>query len=478
MQMSKNFALYYPISAIFVLILQIFTQAQDLSVVITINGHVAKVEGAILPDFQPGNQNFYFRKGVAGNADLGKRVSDITLADESGPVSSRQLIPGEYLAGGKYTRWSYKIELTPAKNRVAAAHASWIGEKDGVLMLDDLLPQFGTNGKSVSAKVKLNLPPGWNEFTSEMLLPDGLINVADTERSVIFIGTNLRNKAVTTKAGPVDLMLGGTWIFSDEESVEMVREIYEAYSEMLGPLKRIRPRVAVLKFPTDENPGAWEAETRGETAIIISSDMPFKTQSQQRLHEQLRHEIFHLWFPNGVELKGNYAWFYEGFALYESLKLGVKLERIRFEDLLDTLSRAYTIDANQIPRRPLVGPDGLTEVYARGMVVAFLVDLELLKESDGDHGSEFRLAEMFRLNGRPGRGLRANDEITSRFGIRPTIANYVLDRKVIDWQPLLSSAGIVSTTNGRTTTLSLSSKLTGGQKEILRHLGYNSQRKR
>ena len=476
--MSKNFALYYPISAIFVLILQIFTQAQDLSVTISISGRVAKVEGVILPGFQLGTQNFYFQKGVVGNADLGKRASDISLTGETGLVSSRQLIPGEYLAVGKYTRWSYNVDLTPTKNRVAAAHASWIGEKEGVLMLDDLLPQFGANGKPVSAKVKLDLPTGWSEFTSDPFLSDGLINVASTERSIIFIGANLRNKAVTTKAGPVDLMLAGTWIFSDEEAVEMVREIYEAYSEMLGPLKGIRPRVSVVKFPTDENPGAWEAETRGETVTIISSDMSFKTQSQQRLHEQLRHEIFHLWFPNGVDLKGNYAWFYEGFALYESLKLGVKHERIRFEDFLDTLSRAYTLDANQLPRTPLVGSEALTDVYARGMVVAFLVDLELLKVSDGDRGAELRLAEMFRLNRHPGRSVSANDEIMSRFGVRPAIANYVLDRKVIDWKPLLSSAGIVSTTNGRTTTLSLSSKLTGGQKEILRHLGYNSQRKR
>ena len=41
--------------------------------------------------------------------------------------------------------------------------------------------------------------------------------------------------------------------------------------------------------------------------------------------------------PNDVNLSGNYDWFYEGFALYQSLKLAVGLNRIRFEDFLDTL---------------------------------------------------------------------------------------------------------------------------------------------
>src|SRR5207245_2243287 len=101
---------------------------------------------------------------------------------------------------------------------------------------------------------------------------------------------------------------------------------------------------AILKFPRTSGPGSWEADTRGSSVTIISSDTPFKSQSLQQLHEQLRHEIFHLWIPNGVNLSGNYDWFYEGFALYQALKSGITMNRIRFEDFLDTISRAYNID--------------------------------------------------------------------------------------------------------------------------------------
>ena len=156
-----------------------------------------------------------------------------------------------------------------------------------------------------------------------------------------------------------------------------------------------------MKFPSRCSVGTWEADTRGSTITIVSSDMPFKTQSLQRLHEQLRHEIFHLWIPNGVNLSGNYDWFYEGFALYQSLKVGVAVNRIRFEDMLDTLSRAYNIDSMQSQKLSLIDASknrwngSNTQVYARGMLVAFLCDLALLEKSKGKLSTDDLLRDLY-----------------------------------------------------------------------------------
>jgi predicted metalloprotease with PDZ domain len=145
-------------------------------------------------------------------------------------------------------------------------------------------------------------------------------------------------------------MMSSQWLFSDEEAERMVSEVYKEYTKLFRQDPLSGARISLAKFPRDVKPGDWEAETRANNVTIISSDMPFKTQSLQRLHEQLRHELFHLWIPNGVNLTGNYDWFYEGFALYQSLKLAVALNRIRFEDFLDTLSRAHTIDNGAVAK--------------------------------------------------------------------------------------------------------------------------------
>src|SRR6185295_3042305 len=150
------------------------------------------------------------------------------------------------------------------------------------------------------------------------------------------------------------LNISGEWLFSDDEMATMAASIFKEHERVFGAVSVSEFCIGVRRFPIPVVTGNWEAETRGNNITIISSDMPFKSQSLQRLHEQLRHEIFHLWIPNGIRLAGNYDWFYEGFALYVSLKSGVLLNRIRFEDFLDTLARAYTLDSFQNPRISLI----------------------------------------------------------------------------------------------------------------------------
>ena len=243
---------------------------------------------------------------------------------------------------------------------------------------------------------------------------------------------------------------------------------------MLGPLPAEHTTVALLKFPAPENPGVWEAETRGSTVTIISSDMHFKTQSQQRLHEQLRHEIFHLWFPNAVNITGDYAWFYEGFALYQSLKLGVTLKRIRFEDFLDTLSRAYSIDSNSKPLGPFTESSKIdpTLLYARGMVIAFLSDLRKLQSTRGKEDSANGLRELFAMHKMPAAS------IESTAALRKIVGDEVLQRCIlfagpIDWDGDVAASGFESLRSGRTVKLQISTKLNGRQKAILKRLGYN-----
>ena len=228
--------------------------------------------------------------------------------------------------------------------------------------------------------------------------------------------------------------------------------------------------------------GSWEGDTRGATVTIVSSDMPFQTQAIQRLHEQLRHEIFHLWFPNAIKLSGNYDWFYEGFALYQSLRTGVSLGRIRFDDMLDTLSRAYTIDTALTLRQSLIAASknrttgGDTDLYARGMIIAFLTDLELMRSSNGRRDVSWLLHSIFERFHDAKTAVDGNDAVLATIG-NQAITNYVKGTAAIDLTADLEPAGLEASTQNSVTTFRVVSKPDRRQREMLDKLGYNDWRK-
>ena len=162
-----------------------------------------------------------------------------------------------------------------------------------------------------------DLPAGWEVGRANKKRADNTYHIEDTEKAVLYIGKELRTVTVDNRT---DLTLSGEWRFKDDEAAAIVREIFAEYEKVFGSRPRNRSEIVLSKFPAPTRFGVWEAETRGRTVTILTGDMPFETQSVQLLHEQLRHEIFHLWIPNGVNLSGNYDWFYEGFALYQALR--------------------------------------------------------------------------------------------------------------------------------------------------------------
>ena len=359
-------------------------------------------------------------------------------------------------------------------------------------MLNDLLPELEEERHRVALSLKV--PNGWSvsaEKFPEVLgleLPDsqGGSWFRASSDSVFLVGKYWREEKVL-ETPPVRLILSGDWHFTDVEAADMVRQIYGEYEQRLGrPPIRDRVQVALARLPDKNKPGQWQAETRGNNVTIISSDMPFRTQSLQRLHEQLRHELFHLWIPNGVNLTGNYDWFYEGFALYQSLKLAVAVNRIRFADFLDTLSRAHTIDSAYSQRPSLIQASATrfsganTQVYARGMLVAFLTDLALLERTKGKRSVENILTELFNKHRKPAEPADGNATVIAMLkanGLDTFVDRYVTGTSNIDWAVELAAAGIEDADAGPITTLRVKEKLNGRQKTLLDKLGYNNWRK-
>jgi hypothetical protein len=485
--MSKVLKVILPLTLPLLLILQSLniTFGQNLSAVIEV-GETEPQRVSISGSFDRNDRrNFWFLKDFGGYGTLGNRISEVSVKNgQGGNVEVRLLQPGEYLAGDGFQNWSYKIDLSAPKTQTAAAHVSWISGDRGLLMLDDILPQTSADGR---ASIEFLLPKGWQAISTAQNVARNKFEVSNIEKAVFFVGKSFRSQPIPGLSKDAKLTVSGDWQFTDEEAAAMVKETYDNYKALFGIDPSDSIQVALMKFPVAASPGVWEGDTRGSTVTILSSDMPFKTQALQRLHEQLRHEIFHLWLPNGVNLSGNYDWFYEGFALYASLKSGVMINRIRFGDFLDTLSRAYTIDGFQNPHMSLVEASqkrwsgANTTVYARGMIAAFLCDIALLKASKGKIDMSSLLKEVFNKYHSQKNKTDGNEAVLTIMAghpeLKPVVEKYIKGNEAIDWTVDLAAAGILGEEKNSVTSLKVVEKPDGRQKAMLDKLGYNNWRK-
>lgn len=474
-----------------ILLLVATCSAQDFEATIKlISPATVRIEGKFLRENSiQSNKNWAFARSIGNVENLGARVSDLNLTNKSGQsISVKKLIDGEYLADDEASAWSYQINLNPPQDETAMAHISWLKNEQGILMLDDLLPQFiGENNQPLGTNIKFELPKDWKILSSEKSLTENIFRTRNVEKAIFLVGKNWREREISNKNLALNLAISDEWNFTDAEAVEMISEIFAVYQKLFGEIQIEKVQISLVHFPKEIKFGRWEAETRGANLTIFSSDMPFKTLSRQRLHEQLRHELFHLWIPNNLALMGNYAWFYEGFTVYQSLKTGVQMNQIRFEDFLDTLSQAFQTDNFQTQKISLIEAsknrwnDANPNIYARGMLVAFLCDVILLRENKGKIEVADIFRQLYKLHRLPNKVQDGTIAVLDILGVypklQPIIEKYIKGIEKIDWQADLESVGIEMSKTDAATKLSIKAKLNGRQKDLLDKLGYNNWRK-
>lgn len=456
--------------------------AQDMSAEIVVGGglpSVVKVDGRFLPSARRADKKAFFLNDEAADiSGLAGRVSNIRLFANGESIAFRRLSAGAFLAEREFDSWKYEVKVNDGKGIAGLAHISRLDGSAGVLMLDDLLPAAGDK---VAATVRFALPEGWAVLSTEKAKGDGTFEVPNAGKSVFVIGKGWRIKEMP--GGVPKTAIRGEWLFSDDELADFTTEVFDHYAKIFGGFPAGEKLVAIAPFPSRNGFGSWEADTRGRTVNILLSDAAFATQSKQRLHEILRHELFHLWLPNGVNLPGNYRWFYEGAALYASLKAAVMLNRIRFDDMLSTLSNAIQIETAAPEQMSLIelsqharaenGP----RLYARGLIASFLSDVEMLAASGGRRSFERLLRDIYRKHCEGDGFGDATEAVLAAMRLypelQPIISGPITGRERSNWQATIAKAGL-EYTNGR---LQVNRRLNGAQKARLDDLGYNAWRK-
>jgi hypothetical protein len=365
-------------------------------------------------------------------------------------ISARRLSPFVFSIDRGYTSLRVSLNVGTRSDSFEKPFVSWLEGESGVFILGDLLP-FELTGI----------------LRARFAGDDRLLEFPTVGSAVL---TRFPDDDPAIRRDGVAIRRLGDWPLDRETAFSAVKEILDYYSRSFGSPSNWNTDIVMIRVA--DLPGKWTARTVGSTVIVASSGMPFASQEIQRFHEQMRHELFHLWIPNSLGLTGDYATFYEGFALYQSLKTGVSMGRIRFDDFLSTLGSAVRIAERMDARmQSSEWADDRESLYAAGMVSAFMTDVQLISSSRGRLSSDNFLKEFMRVN----RDVRvpaatALSEHFDRYDALKRIGigrDMMLRRESIDRS--LRVSGLMRQAGG----IVVVSNPDSNQRRVLRLLGYN-----
>jgi predicted metalloprotease with PDZ domain len=458
--------------------------AQDIEAKIKILPEKVLIEGKIVgTNSFSADKNWSFADSYADAENLGTRISGLSFTDETGkPVNVKKYTDGEYVSANAAKIFRYEVKIPIPEKITSTAHVSWLTENEGLLMLGDLFPQWQTTElQKISAKITFEAPTGFRVIGNETRIGDNVFSINDLNKAVFAVGKDWRERRLWVGKNELNFAIRGEWNFADEEAIQIAGEILREHQRIFGEPATSKSQIFMLPFPKGNYVENWRAETRGSTVTVVSGLMPFKQQSLQRLHEQLRHELLHFWLPNNLVLTGNYDWFYEGFTIYQALRTGIELNYIRFDDFLYTVSRTYDV-AHAFDRNELTLIDasnnrwrGSTSLlYNKGFMVAFLCDLAMLKSSKGKKN----VWKKYKVGQQSDDGNTAILNILRKYPELQDILNkYVEGKSTIDIKTEIEQFGLQLNSTQFGTELKVAGNLSGKQQDLLDKLGYNQWRK-
>lgn len=452
--MSKTLLTSFIFAYLLVSGVHAYSNKKSISVDLIPDWQGARVE-LILSDIPDNDlKAISFPSRIAGFDLKSDRIISVELrSGDGGWLTARRASPFVFIVPDGITHLRISIDVSAPEDPFARPFVSWMDGGNGLFILADLVPIELEGPVSVKSPYAV----------SHASYPN-------IESAVISL---LGREAPRARRDGISIARIGDWNVANEEIFAVLDEIVSDYSRRFGNLKNREIDVVLIRAVGV--PGRWSARTVGSSVILSSSGMPFQSQEVQRLHEQMRHELFHLWIPNSLELKGDYATFYEGFALYQSLKSGVAIGRIRFVDFLSTLSAAIRI-SERVDLRIADGGqwrDDRESLYAAGLVSAFATDVSLITTSGGRQSSDSFIREFLVNN----QGLRAESQkaIRDHFAKHSVLQTIgVGDDLMIRRDSLasiLSKAGLQRSEGS----LAVISDPSGSQKKVLELLGYNAR---
>jgi hypothetical protein len=454
------------------------TKAQTLNARISV---ISITPGRIKIDARlPGaTRRLSFRNTYAGVLGLGERIEMVEgFKSDGARVGVQKLAPGEFQAAEDFSRITYEVNLTTPARPADLSHVSSLNSEQGVLMLADLLPQ--DSGK-LSVVVSVDTPSGWT-VASNIGNQGSQFSSDDPESAVFLLSHSVRETCRRIGKTDFSVMTTGPWPFSESDAAKIAAKILDEYSRATGFQLKRNPVLMLVPYPGETGPSSWSAETRGNVVVLLLGRNARRKSVLSRLGIVLSHELFHLWVPNSLKLEGAYDWFFEGFTLYQALRMDLRLGLISFDDYLETIASVYDSYQSSPDRDRLSLIDASERrwtvsgslVYEKGMLVAFLFDLALNRVADCRVPFANLYAELFR-RAATGQG-SANeiiiDLLTERAPLKSFAKDYVQSTGKIDLDSALSTYGMQVQREGSRTKLVVSRNLSKSQRSLLGCIGF------
>ena len=416
-----------------------------------------------------------FRNAYAGALGLAERVDEFQAFTESGKdARAKKSATGEFQSEIDASRILYLVRLSNPRAS-DLPHASWLVEGRGFLMFADLLP---VDVASLSAE--FIVPAGWAVESSITPDSNGRYEVLAPEKAVFFVGRPSGKASKSAGGMMLEAVVHGAWRFNEDDALKAGTEVMEKYLALTGFRLPGKSVIMIAASPVALGSSIWKAETRGSSVVVVMDPAARSKNSLGQVRVIFTHELLHLWVPNSLKLEGDYDWFFEGFTMYMALRTALELKVINFNGFLTTLSGVYDSYSSHPDSLSLIEESERrwtsagSQVYVKGMLVAFLYDLLVRKES----GGKTNLAAVYRdlFNGGVTDKTDGNEAIIRLLGSSPAskdfVKSYVENSKEIELEQLLPSYGLQLDLSGKTSQLRVSRELNEDQKQLLRSLGY------
>jgi len=412
-----------------------------------------------------------FRNAYAGVLGIAERVNEFQAQD----AVVRKVVTGEFQSDLKASKISYTVKLSEP-TAADVSHFSWLVGDRGFLMLADLIPL-----EIHSLSAEFLVPDGWTVEASFPRDANGRYEVAEPEKAVFFVGRSLAKVSSNVDGMPLEVVLSGKWPFKERDALEPATSVMRNYLALTGFRLPGKSSIMIAPLPVSDRKTGWKAETRGSTVVLLINPNARFERPRGQLTIIFTHEVLHLWVPNSLNLEGDYDWFYEGFTLYTALRTALELKAIDFKEFLNTLARVYdsyrsrpdTLSLIDESERRWAGSG--TQVYVKGMLVAFLYDLMIRKESGGQTTLADRYRDLF--NGHVADRANGNEVIIALLALPPAVSHftksYVENNMQLELKQILSAYGLSLEAAAKGSQLRVGRELNEDQKRLLRSLGYS-----
>ncbi|MCP4122326.1 MAG: peptidase [Bacteroidetes bacterium] len=438
-----------------------------------------KVE-MILPELSSENNIYQFASTAPGTyqvMDLGRFVSDFKAYDAKGKeVPSSRISVNQYrlTKPAAIDRITYKMAETwdtPVDEKSIYRMCGTSIENDHILINPHAVLGYVKGAQSLPIELKLEYPDGWKVGTPLTLSANGTYSAKSFDHLVDSPFLLGELSTASTKMDGTDIEIytySRTGMIESEMIMESIKDLLIAANTFLGGLPV--DRYAFLFHFDDMTHGAWE---HSYSSTYINHEGNWED-LQELVLSTAAHEFFHIVTPLNIHSEviesfdfvtpqpSDHLWLYEAVTEWASDMILLHGDNINAEEYFDGIEEKLFIDDLMFSKeysmvdlaRTSFTEEGHAQyinIYNRGAVIASLLDLKILKLSNGERGLRDLIIELMEAYG-PDKPFSEKDffnEITERTypEIESFINDYIKKNKELPLEAYYDWIGVKYETN-------------------------------